>query len=506
MNQVLDELRAALYSIRERRWLALGAAWAACMLGWLIVAFIPNSYTSKARIYVQLDDVLSQVTGIDSTSKRDVGRIRQTLASAVNLEKVIRGTAIGETVTTPREMEVAILDLAKNVTVESIQDDVFTITASYGDRHNSDAVNAKIAQAVVKKLIDIFREQNLGADRGEMEKSLQFMDQQLEERRKQLEDAENKRTAYEAQFPNLMGGTGAGMQRLETARNELRTLEVDLMAAQSALAGINGQLSGTPKAIAGQGPAGGAHAALAQAEAELNALRTKGLTEDHPDVIAVRNQVAMARKAAEREGTRSVGIPNPAYSSLLSIRAEREANVQQLGIRRTAAQQEVAKLTAQQFTDPESAANYKAIDRDYQVLKSQYDTLLNNREALKLRGSVANENNTVKFQVIDPPTSPLAPSAPNRPLLLVMVLFAGLGAGAGTAYIADQLRSAFNTTAKLEAAIGLPVLGAISRVMTEIDQTRRKKELRYLYSASAALLCVFLLLIAIELFQRHQVA
>jgi hypothetical protein len=35
-------------------------AWAVCLLGWLVVALIPNSYESKARIFVQLDDALAE--------------------------------------------------------------------------------------------------------------------------------------------------------------------------------------------------------------------------------------------------------------------------------------------------------------------------------------------------------------------------------------------------------------------------------------------------------------
>ena len=82
---------------------------------------------------------------------------------------------------------------------------------------------------------------------------------------------------------------------------------------------------------------------------------------------------------------------------------------------------------------------------------------------LRLRGQVETERNSIKFQVVDPPTTPRAPAAPNRPLLLFGVLIVGLGAGVGAAFAIGQLRSTFSTTAKLEQAIGLPVLGAITR-------------------------------------------
>jgi len=507
MNNIFDELRAAIHSIWHRRWLALAVAWGVCLAGWLVVAMIPNSYESNARIFVQLDDVLSDVTGVPNSGKRDIERVRQTLTSAINLEKVIRGTAISEDVTSPKLMEATVLALGKRIKVESEQENLFEITASYGDGNRSDAENAKIAQDVVQKMIDLFREENLAGNRGEMSQSLDFMDQQLASRQKELEAAEQKRLAFEAQNPDLAQGGMSVLQKLEAGRAELRGIDADLAAAQSALAAINGQLAGTPKTLAGAGPTGGARGALAQAQAELSSMKARGLTDNHPDVIAAKNQVAALRAAAAGEGGGgNYGTPNPAYSSLESIRAERQANVMALSTRRAAVQADIARITTQQISNPEVAAEQARINRDYDVLKQQYDKLLRDREELRLRGQVQTEHNAVKFQVIDPPTTPRGPSAPNRPLLLLGVLVAGIGAGIAAAFAVGQLRSTFATTAKLEKALGLPVLGAISQTLNDSARALRRKRMKYFYAASAALGGLFVLLLTIEFVQRGMVA
>jgi polysaccharide chain length determinant protein (PEP-CTERM system associated) len=507
MNSIYDELRAALFSVWYRRWLALGVAWGVCLLGWLVVAMIPNNYESEARIYVQLEDVLSDVTGLQSSSKRDIDRVRQTLTGAVNLEKVIRRTAIGEGITTPKQMEGTVLSLGKRIKVESTGDNLFKITASYGDGGKSDPLNARIAQDVVVKLIDIFREENLAGNHGEMSQSLSFMDQQLESRQKDLEAAEQKRLAFEAANPNLAQGGVTTLQRLETMRQELRGIDADLAAAQSALAAINGQLAGTPQTIAGVGPAGGARAAYSQAQSDLASMRARGLTENHPDVIAAKNQVAALRAAAQAEGANGGGgTPNPAYTSLQSIKAERQANVQALMSRRASVQSDISSITAQQIQNPELAAEYQRINRDYDVLKEQYDKMLKDREDLRLRGQVETEHNAVKFDVIDPPTTPRSPVAPNRPLLLFAVLVIGLGAGAAAAFVLGQLRSTFTTTAKLERTLGLPVLGAVTMTVTDAGRVLRKRRMKQFYAASGALGGLFVLLLVVEFIQRGLVA
>ncbi len=504
-SSILDEARAALFSVWHRRWLALAVAWGVCMIGWLAVATVPNSYQAKARIVVQLDDPLAEQIGIGvGDRKRDMDRVRQTLTSAINLEKVVRSTRLGDSVTTPRQMEAKVLALGKAVKVVSQQDNLFEIGATSTDGSLSDAESAKLAHDIVQKMIDIFREENLVGGRGQMTETIEFMNQQLGDRQKQLESAEQRRLGFEAKYPELAQGGPSLVQRLEASRAEMRGIDADMAASQSALAAISGQLSGTPQSLAGPG-GGGAKGALAQAQQELAGMRARGLTDSHPDVIAAKNQVEQLRQAAASEGPGG-GIPNPAYSSLQSIRAQKQADLQALQSRRASTQADLAQIGSQQISNPEVAAEAQRISRDYDVLKQQYDKLLQDREELRLRGQVETERSAVKFQVIDPPTSPRSPVAPNRPMLLIGVLIVGLGAGVAAAFAIGQIRSTFQTTTRLEKAFTLPVLGAISHTLTDAGRDLRAKRLKYFIGASAALGGIFVLMLAAEFVQRGMVA
>lgn len=510
MNEVFEELRAALHSIWHRRWIVLGVTWAVCLAGWLAVALIPNAYESKARIFVQLDDVLSEQIGIAGGSAKAIERVRQTLTSAVNLEKVVRSTRLGDEVTTPREMEAAVGALTQAVKVRSDQENLFELSAAIGKRSLSDAENAALAQEVVQKMIDIFREENIAGNRGEVADTLVFLDQQLEQRARELEAAEQARTAFEAQHPELIGGAAAISSKMQAARAELRGVDADLAAASSALAAINGQLAGTPRTVTmpGQQVQGGAHAALSQAQAQLAAMQARGLTESHPDVIAARRQVQLMQRAAAQEGNGggAISSPNPAYSSLLSIKAERQANLQALQARKAALQADVSAIYADQASEPALAAEANRISRDYEVLKTKYDELLQDREEMKLRGQVESERSSFKFEVIDPPSTPRVPASPNRPLLLIGVLLAGLAAGAGLAFALGHLRSTFATAARLEAAMGLPVIATISHTFTDGKRALCARRQKMFYAASGGLAALLVLLLAAEFLQRGMVA
>ncbi|WP_095010961.1 XrtA system polysaccharide chain length determinant [Tsuneonella mangrovi] len=501
MNEVFEELRAAAYSAWHRKWLVLAVAWGVCVLGWMAVAMVPNKYESSARIYVQLDDVLTDQLNIANGGKDQIARVRQTLASAVNLEKVIRGTGLGNGIVSQEQMDRAVKSLAQDVKIVSQEDNLFTISADVGKGSLSDADNAKLSRDVVQKLIDIFREENIAGNRGEVADTLVFLDQQLDQRKNDLDAAEQKLSKFEAEHPELIGGSTAISGRIAATQDQLRGVDADLAAAQSSLAAITGQLASTPRTLAIG--ADGSGSALAQAQGQLAAMQARGLTDSHPDVIAMKKQIALLQRAG---GGAAGGIPNPAYSSLVATKAEREANVQALLSRKVALQSDLSKSLADQSTEPTVSAEANRISRDYDVLKKQYDSLLQDREEMRLRGQVESERASFKFDVVDPPTMPLKPASPNRPLLLFGVLIVGLGAGVGAAFALGQLRSTFATANGLERGLDLPVIGTISESLSEGAKLLNAKRMKLFYAGSGSLFGLFLVLLTVEFVQRGMVA
>lgn len=505
MNEVFEELQAALHSAWHRRWLVLAVAWGVCILGWLAVAMIPNTYESKARVFVQLDDVLSQQIGIVSTGKDEIERVRKTLASSVNMEKVVRSTSLGEGVTTPAQMERAVRSLAEKVKVVSTEDNLFEITAQIGKSSLSDAQNAALTQDVVQKMIDIFREENIAGSRGEVADTLIFLDQQLEDRKRELEGAEQRRLAFEAEHPDLIGGTTTLSAKLQTLRTEMRGVDADIAAAQSALAAIRGQIASTPRTLVTAGEGGGARGALMQTRSQLAGLQARGLTDAHPDVAALQRQIELLEKQAAREGPNASGTANPAHTSLVAIRAERDANVQALMARKAALQSDLTGMMAVQADEPAVAAEANRISRDYEVLRQKYDELLQDREEMRLRSQVESERSSFNFEVIDPPSTPRAPAAPNRPILLIGVLILGIGAGGGAAFALGQVRSTFATGAKLERSLGLPVIGTISHTLTDASRALARKRMKMFAAGCASLAGLCVLLLTVEFVQRGMV-
>ena len=101
---------------------------------------------------------------------------------------------------------------------------------------------------------------------------------------------------------------------------------------------------------------------------------------------------------------------------------------------------------------------------------------------------------------------PSVPAAPNRPILLTVVLMFGVGAGIAAAFLAGQLQTTFPTQSKLAGVTGLPVLGTVSEVVTAPERARRRQRLIWLGGAGAALAASWAVLILVEFWQRSSAA
>ncbi len=505
MNGLYDEIKIALYSVWSRRWLALGVAWLICILGWIAVSLQPPSYESEARVYVKTQNISSSQQGNSTNEQRKkIEQLSNTILSYENLQKVVRGTNLGLSVVTDKEMDGAVEALRTKTEVELEEDSFYDISVTQSD--------PVLARDIVQKLIDIMQEENIAGDRSTIAEKISFWDEEVAKNQKILSDVEQRRIKFEQENLGLLPGVGSVSQRIESARNELNQIDTQLISAQSALVALNAQLASesptinTPTFNPVTG-GGGASSALASARGALAEARSRGLTDRHPDVVSLQKQIAALRSQAAAEPRASSGrsvirTPNPAYSQLQSLRAERSATVAGLRTRKAALQSELAQLSSRQSLEPGVASEMEAINREFDSAKVQYDNALAERRAVEFDDNVESKTDAVKFSIIDKPSLSSVPSAPNRPLLLTIVLFFGLGAGVAVAFAMGHLQTSFPTASRLERASGLPVIGTVSLMLTPEQKTVRTKNLKLLIGGTASLMGAFALLLIVEFTQR----
>jgi hypothetical protein len=183
--------------------------------------------------------------------------------------------------------------------------------------------------------------------------------------------------------------------------------------------------------------------------------------------VAARAALAAARsgggggQVSSGGGVSSAPRSNPLFEELKVRLVDVEAQIASLERQEKSGKAEVERLDEVARAEPEVQAQFMNLDRDYTVLRRNYEELLARRESIQIAGAARTNSDRVRLEVVDPPSMPTRPASPNRPLLLTGVLVVGLGAGALVALLLVQLDQGFHTVSDLRR-LGLPVLGGVS--------------------------------------------
>lgn len=508
MGGLFEQVRIAIHQVWQRRWLALAVAWAVAALGWFAVSMIPNKFESKAKIFVQIQSVLPSDAG--AADQASLLRLRQTLTSTENLTRVVRRTDLNSLVQSDADLAGVAAGLRGQIKITALPDNLYEISAESSSSRLSNAQNARAAAGIVQQLVELFAGGEGNAE--QTSQSLDFLDQELARREGQLREAEQRKVDFEQRNMGVLPGAGSVGDRLNASRQELAQLDQTIVSARSAISAMQSQLqsmSPTTPMPGGGGFGGPAASQIASLQTQLSQYLGRGFTEQHPDIISIRAQIARLQPQAAQERSNpsaESSLPNPSYTSLRAMISEREAQLAGAQARKAQLDADMASLGQRQETQPEVSAEQGRLQRDYDVLRQQYDRLLADREQLRLRGDIQRQANGLTVRVTDPPRIPSGPSSPNRPLFLTLVLIVAIGAGVAAAFFKGQLQTTFPTSGRLAGATGLPVLGAVSRVVGKAERAEGRRKLLYLVGGGAALAASYVVLMLLNFMAMSEVA
>jgi polysaccharide chain length determinant protein (PEP-CTERM system associated) len=454
--------RRSIAAGARHRWRALGLAWLVCLAGWAVIAQVPSQYTSTTRVYADADAVLGMLLrgiAIDSSPAGQVEMLQRTLLSRPNLEKIINRTALEGRVRDDVSREKLLIELARDIRITTQTRNLFTI--EFRDP------SPRLAQEVVQAALNLFMEAASATDRQQIESARIFVTQQLASYEVQLRQAERRRAEFQARYIDVLPSDAlGGITRLEAARMRLAQVQGELQDQRRRLELTHQQINAQPTAAA-VASGGGGNPRLAEAERQVSELRLR-YTDAHPEVVAARSVVATLRSSGGGGPARAPGVAaprevrgGPVLEQMRLRLVDVEAQIASLERQEREGRAEVQRLDGITRSEPEVQAQFLNLDRDYTVLRRNYEELLGRRESLQLGGAARTSSDRVRLEVVDPPTLPAQPVSPNRPLLAAGVLVIGLGAGAALAFLLVQFDRTFYTVQDLRR-IGPAVLGAIS--------------------------------------------
>jgi polysaccharide chain length determinant protein (PEP-CTERM system associated) len=411
---------------------------------------------------------------------------------------------------TPLEKDGLISSVEDRVSIKSGGRNLFTVSFIDPDRD--------LAKRVVQSLLTIFIESNLGASRQDIQKARRFIDDQVAEYEKQLKDMEARLADFKREHPGMMAQSGTVATRVEVARDRVLQTQADYQDAIARRDALDKEMKSTPQYLevdgmpvivdrSGNDPVAQMDKDIADARQRLTQLRFK-FTEQHPDVMEAQRYLEdLERQRKEmgpssgnrRSGAVSQRVANPLYDQVRLKLIDAETSVQTLERRLGSQKTELARLQELARTSPELEAQAMGLDRDYSVIKKNYEELLARRESAKLSQDVDAKADKVQFRVIDPPYVPNEPNFPNRPLFLTAVLLVGIGGGLAVGFAHSRIADAFSSAQQLMDAFRINVIGSVSWVGAASPRHQLREAMNF-GAAMVGLLVVYgVLMIAIVL-------
>ncbi len=476
------ELTAADYmAMLRRRWvLIVVLAVVGGPLAYAASRVLPDRYKSQTLVLVEQPSVPSDIVRSLDTSDitQRLSSMQQQILSRSRLEPIIRQFGLYASDINRVSMEELVGRLQKSIEVTPILPMAQTTSRQLpGFYVNVTMSNPRTAQQVCTAVTSMFIEENLRLTQQHSNDTTQFLDQQLAEAKTNLDEQDAKLAAFKSRYlgslpdqeqTNLNLLTGLTSQ-LDAATQALARAQQDKTYAEAML---TQQIAAWQAVQTGHNPET-LDQQLAALQTQLANLQAR-YTDDYPDVIKAKNDIAALKKQiAESNAQKAVSESNKSPKSTLepSQIAQLRAQVRGLDqvIAEKAREQEQIKQQIRLYQErvqssPAVEQQFKELTRGYQTALDSFNDLQKKRDASAMAADLVRSQQGEQFRVLDPANLPDKPSFPNRRLFALGGLGGGLALGLAISFLLEMRDSSLKTERDVEFILHLPVLAMIPEI------------------------------------------
>lgn len=486
MDDVFRQLSSLLIPMWQRRWLGALVAWLVAILGAGVVFVMKDKYEATARVFVDTQSVLKPLmTGLafQPDGDQQVRMLARTLINRPNVERLISSPRIGLQGLSERDREKVIDRLIKEIRVAP-SGDANLYAISYRD------MSPTRAQHMVEDLVALFVSSGVVDKQRDSEQARQFLDSQIKAYEAKLTEAETRLKDFKLRNFGLTGTSNQDyFARMSDATQEANRLRIELQAAERSRDALRRELSSEEPTIPVEAMTPGGVMQPSETESRLDAQRRqldelmRRYTDAHPDVVAVRRSIAQLeqqRRAEEeakaRGGKGRLAPTSPVFQRIRIALAEAEAKVASLQGQLAAQQDQLTQARNMAGRMPEVEAELAQLNRDYEIVRKNYEQLVARRESASLGEKINETTNVAEFRVVEPPRVASQPAKPSRMLIAVASMFLAVLAGVAATFGVTQLFPTVLDTSQLKNLTGRPVLGSISMVVSPaaLESTHRQ--------------------------------
>jgi capsular exopolysaccharide family len=340
----------------------------------------------------------------------------------------------------------AVLDrLLSNLTIAPVRD-TRIIEVKY------ESPDPQLAARIVNALTNTYIKQDVEVRSKASKEALVWLDQQLTEQRRRVEDSEIALQNYREQKNSLSleAGQNIVIQRLGALNSAVTQAKTDLIAVE----GLYRQLAAGQKdrnaldtlpAIRSNSMVQEIRNRLANLQRERMQL-APSLGAKHPEMVRLDTAIAAAERELTAEVAKTVESVRQEY--LAAVAREREL---------TAA---LDKQKASALALNRQGIEYNVLLRTVESNREIYESLLQRANQTAVSSALKGSN----IEVVDAAEVPRYPVRPNTRTNLLVGLLVSAVLAIGSAFVAEALDNRIRTPAAVRNSLGIPLLGMVPYV------------------------------------------
>lgn len=513
--------------VRRRRWLILGTAFLCWLVIWGIGWAVPPTYVSEAEIIVEQQQVPTTFVtpNVQTTADQQLQMMTQQILSRPRLQSIIERYHLYS----HQNFIVALLQSSDPV--EQMRKDIqINLVVTPGNKQQQQLTGFKIsygartpevANAIVGQLASFFINQNMVTQQERSQSTTAFLSSQLADAKAKLDQQEEQLRAFKAQhlgeLPDqlqsnlqILSGLQAQLANVQAAESRTEQQKLYLGSVVQQYQDAQATLDAGGEAVSP--PA--LEKKLGDLRQELAAARAQ-YTDNYPDVIALKDQIqktealkkqiedqiAQSAKSGKPtdETINPVGtnaVQNGAPTPMMQIQSELKANQLEIQSEKRAEKDlegRIAQYQARLNMTPVTEQQLAQVNRGYEEAKANYTSLLQKQNESQLATNLEQNQQGQKFTLVDPASTPTAPSWPNHILISLGGLGFGLVLAAALTILLELTGARIRQEKDLEGIVPVRVLVGIPHISTVVEQERR---IARRWMERAAALAIVLVLVA----------
>lgn len=501
------QIREYLDLVRRRKaWILLIALGISLCVG-VVAVRLPNVYRAETTILVNPQKVNESYvsTTVSGSIVDRLSTIRQEVMSPTQLGQLVAELNMYPDLRNKMSTQALVARMQNSTSIEVADaggSRLSTFRVAFSDRDPHQAAR------VANRIASLFIERNLKARQQQFNGTSQFLESELQETKRQLEEKEHLLQDIKSRYiMDLPESKQYHLEAMNALRDQLRTSEERVNRDRQSKVYLQSMASMATQTIdldqqgsASKSPHQGQ---LQKLEMQIKDLQTH-YGPNYPDVRKLRNEINQLKAKAESEKTETTVVdPQAAAPVRQTHNPVVEAEINKL-------EQEIAEQIKLQ-TDLQKQIQYHVeklqqvpifeqqiagLMRDYEALRNHYNQLQEKKLSAQMAGELETHQAGERFEVLDVAVPPDGPTGPKRGLMTIGGVFFGLLCGIGVAFVVEVSDESVRHEREAAQIFGKPVLAGIPKITNDQERARSRWLLASVMAGTALVAVAFGLVIS----------